>query len=172
MTMSGSQKLKASNLEKNFTYAPELNKKSVLIDQSRQNQLFDEENPDNCEPINRYELLFEYHKYLQEKREKKKEAAIEEELRECTFKPELISQQMDGGAHTRYIDEYGNTTDFKPTFSGIKQNSSYLDPEPGVSLYERAMLRKQQKEHEYQQIPSSQIRKEEKELSECTFRPD
>jgi hypothetical protein len=59
-------------------YTPELNRNSIIIDRERQNQLFNSEQMENAEPINRYELLFEYHKFLIEKRDKKKETAIQE----------------------------------------------------------------------------------------------
>lgn len=69
-------------------FMPELNKNSVIIDKERQNQLFHGDQQEYTEPINRYELLFEYHKYLLEKKQKREEVAELRVLSECTFKPQ------------------------------------------------------------------------------------
>lgn len=147
---------------KKHTYAPELNKRSVLIDKDRQQHLFDGEDNQNTEPINRYELLFEYHKYLLEKRQKKKEVAIEEDLKECTFKPHLVSVQMES-----------KNSNINRINSSLGSSLYGYDEHPGVSLYERERVKRQLKEHKLNDRPkNSQELKEEKELSECTFQPD
>ena len=61
---------KESSIMESHRFAPELNKKSLMIDKERHNQLFSNDDYDTVEPINRYELLYEYHKYLLEKKQK------------------------------------------------------------------------------------------------------
>lgn len=159
--------------ESKHKYTPELNRNSIIIDRERQNQLFNSEQMENAEPINRYELLFEYHKYLIEKRDKKKETAIQEDLRECTFKPQLISQQANSnGRHRGYPPEEIYGAQFNGHRDSSLRGSSLRGEEAGVSLYERAMMKKQQKELEAEEAEQIRQMVEEHEMEECTFKPD
>lgn len=160
-------------------YTPELNKRSVMIDKHRQESQFrgEEVSERSTMPINRYELLFEYHRYLLEKKDKKHEVAMQEELKECSFKPTLISQQMESPQRGNF-DENGfptsgyNESKRKSGSKYKKSQSKYYDDDHNVLMYERAMLSKQQKELQNEQTMSTKNLREIKALEECTFQPN
>ena len=158
-------------------YTPELNRRSVLIDKNRQESQFRDEDisQKSTMPINRYELLFEYHRYLLDKKDRKKEEAEQDELKECTFKPALISQQMESIYPGESLCD-GELLSPNVYKSGGKhkksKNSNLYQEDYNVHMYEKSILKKQQRELSNQQAMSTTDLKLAKEMSKCTFEPD
>jgi len=111
---------------------------------------------------NRYDILFEHHKLIKDKKLENSEAKLVQELASCTFKPTITEYKK---AKNPNVDQSLNTSSM--TYSQLSSQDTSKVKRHDL-LYEVA---KSQKEKKHQKAYEVKKAEEDKELAECTFQP-